>query len=254
MSLPKVDVPVYELKVPSTGKKIRYRPYLVKEELILMMAAESQEAKEIVAATKQIVHNCVLEPANFDVETLTTFDLDYIFCALRARSVGDEVQVVTECNRIVEDTRFPLDQGGKGPCGHQQTVKISLNNLTVVRPDESKKTKIMLGKDFGVELKYPSFRTIEKVNALDNEIDKQMKVIEGCISSIFDKDQIYSLDSGESTPAEIRTWIESLTTDQFAKIKTFCENTPYLVLKVAYKCEKCGFNHTIEKRNVLDFF
>jgi hypothetical protein len=243
--LPKIDIPIYELKVPSTGKKIKYRPYLVKEEMILMMAAESQEPSDIINATKQIVNNCIVDPESFDVESLATFDLDYIFCALRSKSVSDEIEVVVECNHKGEDGE---------PCGHSQKAKINLNNLKVVRPEGSKTHKILLGKDFGVELKFPNFKTIEKVNKLDSAVDKEMKIIEGCISSIFDKDQVYSLESGESTPTEIRQWVETLTTDQFAKIKKFVENTPYLELEVNTKCEKCGFKHIIKKRNILDFF
>lgn len=251
--LPKIDLPIYEIALPSNGKKIKFRPYLVKEDRLLLMAAESKEPKDILMATKQVVQNCVLDPKNFDVELLSMVDFDFIFVNLRARSVGEELKVALTCTnklpRIGADgePQYP-------PCNTNFEITYNLDNVTIVQPPESATKKIMLDGSVGVEMRLPNFKLLEKLAEIDDPVERELKIIEGCMSKLFDREQSISLEKGDSTPAEIRAWIEGLTTSQFDKLKAFIENLPYLKLTFEGKCPNCEYMHKFEERKILDFF
>jgi hypothetical protein len=249
--LPKIDVPIYELTLPSNGKVIKIRPYLVKEDMILLMAAESKEPKDILLATKQVVTNCVLED-KFDVDTLSMVDFDYIFVNLRARSVGQDLKVQLTCKN-----KFPFMQGEtpiEVECNTDFEISYDLENVQVFRPEPSKNKRIMLSGSTGVEMKFPTFALLDRLAGIEDVLERELQIIIACVDKVFDRDSVVSVDDSVSTIAEMRHWIENLTTQQFQKIKEFIENLPYLKLEFSGKCPHCDYLHKFEERKILDFF
>jgi hypothetical protein len=248
----KIDLPLYEITLPSNGRKIKFRPYVVKEDMILQLAAESKEGDEILLATKQIVTNCVQEET-FNVQKLPMVDFDYIFVNLRARSVGQDLKISLTClNKLPLMT--PDGVATEESCNTDFEITYDLEDVSIVRPEQSKNSRIMLGGTTGLEMKLPNFDLLERLGGVEDPVDRELKIIEGCISKVFDKDSVVSLESGDSTPAEIRQWIENLSVQQFNKIKDYIENLPYLRLAFSGKCPRCNHEHKFDERKLLDFF
>lgn len=236
MALPKIDVPIYELTLPSNNKKISYRPFLVKEEKIMLMAASSQDEAEIKGAIKQIVNNCVLD-TDFKVDDAPLFDIEYILINLRIRSVGNEIATEYVCNNPVNDKA----------CGHKFTVTTKLDEIETVKNDKIK-SEIWLTPEMGIKLKYPRFGAAK--SAADNVYDYD--ALADCVEYVFDKDQNYSFK--DHTKKEIAEFFDSLNREQFAKIEEFLENVPHFMSKKKHKCEKCGFEHELVKEDYASFF
>ena len=135
MPLPKLDVPLYQIKIPSTGKEITIRPFLVKEEKLLLIAAQSKDQAEIINTTKQIINNCIVD-GDVNVETLPFFDIDYIFIALRAKSVGESIDINFTCNNVIEDGEA---------CGSRFTAKIDITNCEIVKNENIKQEITLSG-------------------------------------------------------------------------------------------------------------
>ena len=242
MALPKIDVPLFEIDLPLSKKKIKYRPFLVKEEKLLLMAMESAEEKTILDAIKQIVNNCSLE--SLDVDTLPISDLEYFFLQLRAKSVGEIVELQYKCNNIVKD-----ETGAEKPCNN--VVNFELNVLDIVPSTEGHSNKIELSENLGMVMKYPSFSMVEdKENA--SEVDKIMSIVMKCIDYIYDVDNIYYRK--DVSNEELKEFVESLTQAQFANVQKFFETIPTLKKNVHFKCTKCGYEEDITIQGIQNFF
>jgi hypothetical protein len=241
--LPKIDVPIFTLNLPLSKKTVRYRPFLVKEEKLLLMAMESNEESSVITAIKQIVTNCSLD--EIDVEQMPVTDVEYFFLNLRARSVGEIIDLQYKCNNKVKN-----EKDEENDCNN--IVKFKVNILEIV-PEISKEhtNKIVLTDKLGLVMRYPSLSFIENIEA-DNEIDKIMKIILKCVDSIYDAETIYY--TKDITESELVDFIDSLTKEQFAKIQVFFETMPKLKKMINFKCDKCGYEDEITVEGIQSFF
>ena len=239
MTLPKIDVPIYELTLPSNGKPIKVRPFVVKEEKLLLQALASKDELQIVETTKQIVNNCILTEG-ISVEKLPFFDVDYLFIALRAKSVGESIEVNFTCNNRVENNR----------CGFIFPADINISDIEVANKDIEKTVK--LSEKITVKMKYPSYDVMKRLNDNDDQITKKVKVIAASIEMIVDGDKVHS--PKDYSKEEFESFIESFTEEQFRKVSVFVDNFPSFKIVTRAKCPKCGFNHRIEYTDFTSFF
>ena len=220
MPLPKIATPTYELELPSTGKSIKYRPFLVKEEKVLVIALESEDTKQITNAIKAVLKNCVLTKG-IKVETLPTFDIEFLFLNIRGKSVGEEIEVNIVCPDD-EETNVP--------------VFIDLDSIQVQRSDDHT-NQIKLDDDLMMEMKYPSLEQFIK-NNFDfdekNAMDQSFDLIATCIDKIYNEDEVWA--TADCTKKEVKEFLESMNSSQFKEIEKFFETMPKL-------------KHTIEVTN-----
>jgi len=239
MALPKLNVPVYEAILPSTEKVIKYRPFLVKEEKLLLTALEADDSKALSSAVKQIVNNCV--QGELDVDNLSTFDIEYLFLRLRAKSVGEKVTVG------LRPWGCPKNEGKL--CENSTSVEINLEEVKVDKSTASS-SKIMLDDKIGIKMKYPD---IDSVNIIGTSSEAAgMDVIRGCVDMIFTEEETYERDS--FTDKELDEFIDSLNSQQFKLIKDFFDNMPVLTHTVKYKCETCGEKKETTLTGLNSFF
>jgi len=234
MALPVLNAAKYKTVIPSLGKEVEYRPYLVKEEKILMIALESNNQNQILTAMKDVIGSCVYD--DIDTNRLTMFDLESIFLRLRAASVGETTEV-------------------KSKCVHCET-----ENKTIIKFDDieapvvkSKSTTIELTKDVGIVLSYPKVGDMEKHQDKDlSGVDSLMEILIDCIDSIYDAENVYP--AKDSKKEELKDFIESLNSDQFAKLTSFFNDVPALKYDLNFKCTKCGKDNSIELLGLSNFF
>ena len=210
MALPKLGYPTFELELPSTGKTIKYRPFLVKEEKVLLMALESKDEKQVVSAVKDLIKNCVI--TRIKVDNLPSFDLEYLFLKIRGASIGENITLTVTC---LDDNETQVE------------ANININDVEILKPEGHDK-KIMFDDKTGLVMKYPSMKEF-----VDREfLQKEMKTedvygfIADSIDQIFDDEEVY--DSSTTTKKEFRTFVDNLTTKQFEKIQEFYTTCPKL--------------------------
>jgi ribonuclease HII len=235
MALPKVALPTYELEIPSNGKKIKYRPFVVKEEKLLLLALESQDDKQIEEATRALLKNCI--QSRVKLEDLAIFDLEYIFLQIRAVSVGEVVEMLLTCE----------DDG-------ETQVKYNLNLTDVqVIKSEGHSDKIMLSDDMGVIMKYPAFEEFVKVSIIAKDTSDQVIEIMGkCIDQIFDGEDVY--DSSTTSKKEFVEFIEGLTNKQFEKVQEFFSEMPVLKHEIKLKNPNTGVENSFVIQGLSNFF
>ena len=233
MALPKLDVPIYTMTLLSGGREIRYRPFLVKEEKILYMAMEGNDNDEMTLAMKQIVNNCVQD--KIDIDELPLFDLEYILLNIRARSVSDKSTVLYPCEDCEETNPIEID-------------------LTEIKPTSSPKGKqnIMLTDVVGITLNYPKVDMASFANEDQSEMEMIWKIIEACTEQIYDATDVYDL--GNYTEDEKKDFFETLTQEQFYKIRDFFDDMPRLQYLSEYNCEHCSHVGTIVLEGLANFF
>lgn len=240
MALPKIDTPTYELKLPVSKKKIKYRPFLVKEQRNLLMAMESSDSADVHLAIKDILNNCTLTD-KIDIDKLPIIDIEYYFINLRAKSVGEIVESKYRCNNMVDDKE----------CGNTMESKLNLLDIKVEMNDDIK-PEIQLTNKILVKFKYPEFGIIKDSLKYDNANDLTFNMIAQSIEYIYDGEQYYY--ANESTPQELLEFIESLNQEQFEKIENFFTNLPKMKETIRMKCSKCGFDHKIDVEGLESFF
>jgi hypothetical protein len=241
--LPKLDIPIYEVKLISSGKTVRVRPFLVKEQKLFLMASESDDQKETVNVIRQVLKNCILDEV--DVDNLPTFDLEFLFMNLRARSVEEVVDLRYKCNNTLKD-----ENGEDKKCSG--SVEFKLNLLEVeptVNPNHT--NKIQLTDKLGVVLKYPTFEMIQKYETM-SENDVMLNVLIDCIDYIFDADNVYY---AKDTPKEeLVDFVDNLQQAHLEKIKVFFDTMPEIKKDVHFACPKCGYQEDIEIKGMQNFF
>ena len=210
MALPQVVLPTYELEIPSNGKKIKYRPFVVKEEKLLLLALESEDEKEIEKAVRALLKSCI--SSRVKLEDLAMFDLEYIFLQIRAVSVGDLVEMIVTCK---DDEKT------------QVKYTLNLSEVQVTKP-EGHDSKIMLTDELGVIMKYPAWSEFITGSVMGQSPSAEgiIDIIASCVDQIFDKEDVY--DSSTTSKKEFVQFIEGLTNTQFEKIQKFFESTPRL--------------------------
>jgi rubrerythrin len=243
MALPKIDVPVYTIDLPLSKKNVRYRPFLVKEEKLLLMAMESNEEKTVIDTIKQIINNCCLD--EIDVDNLPVLDLEFFFLNLRARSIGEVVNLQYKCNNIVKD-----EEGNEKDCGN--VVKFDVNILEI-KPEENinHTNKIELSEKMGLMMNYPNFKMIGDNESL-TDVEQIIKIISDCIEYIYDEDSIYY--KKDITQEDLNEFIEGLTREQFSKVQDFFDTIPKIKKDVEFKCNKCGYTENITIEGIQNFF
>jgi hypothetical protein len=241
--LPKLDVPIYEVKLISTGKTIRFRPFLVKEQKLFLMASEATDPKETINTIRQVLKNCILD--ELDVDSLPTFDLEFLFMNLRARSVEEVVDLKYKCNNIVKN-----DKDEDTTCTGSVEFKLNLLEIEPIK-DPNHTNKIQLTENLGIALKYPSFDMIQKYESKsENEI--MAGVLTDCIDYIFDNDQIYY--AKDQTKEELDEFIDNLQQKDLEKIKVFFDTMPEIKKDVHFKCPKCSYEEDIQIKGLQSFF
>ena len=243
MALPKLNVPVYEAILPSTETVIKYRPFLVKEEKILLTAMESEDEKSISVAIKQIINNCV--QGKLDVDRLPTFDIEYLFLRLRAKSVGEVVKIGLK--------PYPCSQNNGELCEKTTEVEINLEEVKVIK-NEKHTNKIMLSDSIGLMLSYPNIEKLQSIMSADvkSQTSQGMDMIKDSVSMIFTEEETFEKDSFNEK--ELDEFFDSLTSDQFLKIKDFFETMPTLKHTVKYKCTTCGEDKETTVQGLNSFF
>ena len=240
MPLPKLNVPVYEAILPSTESVIKYRPFLVKEEKILLTALEDETGESLPKAVKQIINNCIQE--KLDVERLPTFDIEYLFLRLRAKSVGEKVTIGL--------SPFPCSQNNGELCEKSTEVEVNLEEVKVVK-DKTHTNKLMLDDKIGVMMEYPNADAMQSATGKDT-FETGMNLIKSGIKMIFTEEETHERDN--FTEEELEEFIESLNSDQFQKIRSFYDTMPVLKHTVKYKCSTCGEEKETTLSGMNSFF
>ena len=247
MALPKVMTPTYELTIPSSGEKISYRPFLVKEEKILLMAIEEGSPASMVKAMRDIISACTENRVK--VKDLAPFDIEYFFLQLRGRSIGDVINLdLRKPNNVVCE-----EEEGEN-CNQVCNINVKIDDI-VVDSSEQIENRIELTDTIGVKMNYPQLETVSKyagtlgVNMKSEDI---FKLINECIEYIWDEDEIFK--AKDSTKKELTEFIESLSTDQFSKIRDYFEGMPRLRHVVTWKCPKCELTAPLVLEGIDAFF
>lgn len=231
MALPRLEVPTYELLQPSTGKKVRFRPFLVKEHKVLLTMAEADQ-EEIARIVKELVDTCTFSQLN--VNELPHFDIEFIFMMLRAKSISEKVDVVITCAN----------------CNEKYDSSFNIEQLKVINQGTST-DKVMITDRIGVQLKYPNFANVVSIFDSDN-IQNIFDLVKSCVKGVFDGENFY--DAKEQTDEEINQFLESLTKEQFAKIEEFFVNSPKIVQELDTECTHCQHKNQSKIEGLQNFF
>ena len=244
MPLPRIETPKYELIIPSSGKTVKYRPFLVKEEKILLIAMESEDDKQMMNAIEEIIKNCIYD-SDINVKELAIFDIEYIFLQLRSKSKGEEISLTFDC----ED------------CKSQIPVNLNLTDVEVVRTEGHENT-IALSNNIGVVMKYPSLNLKSKISPDNSEVENIFQSLAFCLESIYDEETVYQ--AVDQTEQEIMEFFESLPEKEFEKIQIFFNTLPVLKHEVELKCTAktgkgksskiCGWTDTKTLEGLQSFF
>ena len=238
MPLPKIATPTYTLELPSLEKEINYRPFLVKEEKLLVLALESEDNKQITTAIKTVIKNCI-STKGIKVETLPTFDIEYLFLNIRGKSVGEELEVNIIC---------PDDETT------EVTIKIDLDDIQVQKNDDHT-NRIQIDNNIMMEMKYPSLEQFIKNNfdfKEGNQMDQSFDLIASCIDKIYTEDEVWS--TADCTKKEVKEFLESMNSSQFKDIEKFFETMPKLKHNITVKNPKTKVESEVVLEGLASFF
>ena len=238
MPLPKIATPTYQMVLPSTKKTINYRPFLVKEEKLLVLALESEDQKQITTAIKSVIKNCI-STRGIKVETLPTFDIEYLFLNIRGKSVGEEVEVLITA---------PDDGETQVP------VKIALDEIQVIEPEGHNNT-IQLDDALRMDMKYPSLEQFISNNfGIGDEmnLEKSFEVIASCIDKIYNEEEVW--DSSDVSKKELMEFLEGMNSAQFKDIEKFFETMPKLSHTIEVTNPKTGEKSDVTLEGLSSFF
>ena len=238
MPLPKIATPTYELVLPSTDETIQFRPFLVKEEKLLVLALESEDNKQITTAIKSVLKNCVITKG-IKVEQLPTFDIEFLFLNIRGKSVGEELEVNIVC---------PDDETT------QVTVDINLDDIQVQKNEEHNK-QIKLDENLMMEMKYPSLDQFIKNNFDFNEknqMDQSFQLIASCIDKIYSEEEVWA--TADCTKKEVNDFLEQMNSGQFKLIETFFETMPKLSHTIKVTNPKTKVENDVVLEGLASFF
>jgi hypothetical protein len=238
MPLPKIATPTYELELPSSEQKIKYRPFLVKEEKLLVIAMESEDTKQITTAIKTVIKNCI-ETKNIKVEALPTFDIEYLFLNIRGKSVGEEIEVNIIC-----------------PDDEETTVALKINVDEIqVKKNEDHTNKIKLDDTLMMEMKYPSLDQFIKNNfdlSSGNSMDQSFELIASCVDKIYNEDEVWT--SADVTKKEIVEFLDQMNSSQFKEIEKFFDTMPKLSHTIKVTNPKTEVESEVVLEGLSSFF
>lgn len=232
--LPKIDKPLFDLNIPSLNKVFKFRPFTVKEEKILLMGQQSGEEKDIILAIKQVVNNCCQDPL-FDVDDLATFDLEYMFLKLRAKSINNIIDVSYRDNEDDKVYDFQID----------------LDDVTMINMDSDNTNIIEVTDSVGLKMKYPSVTIIDNIPQYSDPTDIIDYLIKNCIDYIYDSESVYP--TKDISSEELNQWLDNLDVETFGKIRSFFDKLPQMYYKITYT-NSLGNERVIELNSLNDFF
>ena len=237
MPLPKIATPTYELVLPSSGRKITYRPFLVKEEKILIIALESQDQKQITNAVKNILKSCILTKGT-KVEKLATFDIEYLFLNIRGKSVGENIEIMVTC---------PDDEKTQVP------TSINIDSIKINKSDDHH-NDIKLDDTYTLRMRYPSLNEFVNSNfsAENINVDDTFQLIASCIDQVYSEEESWTQE--ECTKKELNDFVESLNTSQFKEIENFFETMPKLSHTIKVKNPNTNVESEIKLEGLQSFF
>ena len=233
MSLPILHVPEFETVIPSTNQKINFRPFLVKEEKILFMALQGNDPSEMSTAVQRVLQSCITTP-DVDVNSFATFDLEYLFLRLRAKSVGEVIELKLKHS--------------KGDCPYVHQASINIEDIEVTVPDDLD-CRIQITDRVGLVLNYPSVELATLVPDTNN-MDDMIDFIAGCVDVVYDEMNVYE----DFSKDEIKTFLESLNSTQFKGIRDFFKRVPKLTHDLEWTCPKCGETERVHLEGLASFF
>ena len=236
MALPKLEVPIYELTVPSTDEKIKYRPFLIKEEKILLIAMESGESEDVIQAVKQIVSECTFN--TLKLGDMPMFDVEYIFLQIRSKSVGEVSKLKILCK----------DDGKT-----YANVEVDLTEIEVQVNDDHT-NKIELTDEMGVIMRYPTIDSFSTAGISDITADNMLDVIVTCIDKIYDKKGEEVYDSKDSSQKELMDFVEGMNTQQFQDVQAFFDSMPKLRHEITVVNPKTKKENIVALSGLNDFF
>jgi len=239
MPLPKINTPTYEMELPSSGKKVKYRPFLVKEEKILLIALETEDMKQISDGLIQILNNCIIT-RGIKVQSLATFDIEYLFLNVRARSVGETVEIQLSC-----------------PDDGETTVDVEIDiDLIKVQKSKEHKNIIKLDDAYSMKLRYPSFEQFIgnnfEINDNVSDVTKSLDMITSCIEMVYDKEESWS--ASECSKKELTEFVDQLNSKQFKEIEKFFETMPKLSHTVKVKNPNTNVESDVVLEGLASFF
>ena len=236
MALPKInDVPKYDLIIPSTKAQIKFRPFLVKEQKILLMAMETQDNNQILNSITDTIESCIVSP--IDIKSLTSFDVEYIFINIRAKSVGEKSNLAIACDQ----------------CEKSSPVQINLEDIKIDMPKTP--MSIKLNDQYTIKLRYPKYYAMihnEDLKTTDTITEALYQMVIACLDSLQSEDDNIKFD--DESREEVSTFLESLTSSQFDELMSFVQNLPKLSHKVEFNCVHCKHHNTITLQGIQDFF
>jgi len=245
MALPISSTPTYSVVVPSLEKEVKFRPFLVKDEKALLIAQQSEDPKVMVNTLRNVITNCILDK-DINTESLATFDLEYLFTQIRAKSVGEIVELIFSC----QQESCKNDDKAK--------VKVSIDITKVqVEKNPEHKTKIDLFEDVGAVMKYPSIESLTKIQKTEDSKNAEVigsifSIMAESISMIYKGDEIYH--AKDSTQEELLQFVENLTSEQFAKLQKFFNTMPKLTKTIEYDCPVCKHHNVSKLEGLQSFF
>lgn len=240
MPLPKIDTPIYDLTLPLSNKKIRFRPFIVKEQKNLFMALESNDDEAIQENIKQVLRNCTLTDS-VDIDDLPVVDIEYYFINLRAKSVGEIVENKYRCENVVEEKK----------CNNIMDISLNLTDIKVEGVVKGNDI-IQLTDKISIKLKYPKFSILKSIRNMDKMTEIAMRMVAESIEYIYDGEQFYY--ANEVSVEELIEFVESLNQKQFQQIEKFFQEMPKLEKKIKMTCRKCGFKHSLDIEGLENFF
>jgi hypothetical protein len=241
--LPKIDVPIYETKLISTGKTVKFRPFLVKEQKLFLISSQSDDINDMINSVKQVITNCVLD--DIDVDSLATFDIEHLFIQMRARSVGEIVNLKYNCNNVIKEGEE------EKACNNQVSVDLNLLEVEPIK-NENHTNKIEITDEVGIIMKYPTFDMVNKLNIEGEDFSQIIDVIIECIDYIYDKDNVYY--KKDVSKEELLSFIENLQQISLEKIQKFFDTLPKIKKDVHFECKKCGYSEDITVEGLGSFF
>jgi hypothetical protein len=282
MPLPSLEklTPIFDIIIPSTQDHLQFRPFLVKEEKLLLIALEGEEEKLMLDALCQVIGQCAMSPLK--VDSLSVFDIEYIFLKLRAKSVGENADISYRCQNKIETTKEEADKRRRGgsinrnarqnlrinteqdnssetgtimaACENLVKVSIPLDKVEIVYDPRHSK-KIWLSDVLGITMKYPNILMAKRIansktSGTTESVTDALDGVAMCVESVFDEETVYS----NFTTKEVGEWLEKLTQAQFSKIQQFFDTTPKLAYDIPFHCQKCGYSEDIHLEGLAAFF
>lgn len=232
--LPRPSTPIYTLTIPSTQKQVRYRPFLMSDVKSLLLAQMSSNPEIMINTLRQIIKSCIIDP--IDVDSLATFDIEKIFCMLRAKSVEENVSLLITCEKCDEKTKMNFD----------------ITKIDVKFPEDHKKTFILYD-NVGVSMKYPNYETVLKMQLIKrDDLDATFDIMVDCVDYIYDDKQMYS--ATDTTREELLEFFYNLTQDQMQKVEHFFETMPTFKHDINFTCPKCTHESVVTIEGIQNFF